>query len=70
MGENDDNEDDKISEDETEDSFQPGPRGNKYMEIHKTVKLLEGPTALLNEIPKGRKDGLYFIIDNSESIER
>ena len=54
---------------ETEECFQPGPLGNKYMEIHETIKLLEGPHALLCEIPKGRKDGIYFILDNGENIE-
>ena len=40
LGENDDNEDDNISNDETEDCFQPDPLGKKKrMEIHETCTL-------------------------------
>ena len=39
------------------------------MDTYKTIKLLEGPFTMLNEITKGREDGMYFI-DNSKNIER
>ena len=69
LSENEESDGDDISDDEIEVSFQPGPL-SKYMEIHETVKILEGPHTILDEIPKGRKDGMYFIIENTENIER
>ena len=67
--ENEESDDDNISDDETEVSFKPGPL-SKYMDIQGTFKILEDPHTILDEIPKGRKDEMYFIIENKEDIER
>ena len=66
------NDDSNISyeEEEEEVTFQPGPLGNKYMDIHEAVKILEGPYTILKEIPMGRKDGMFYIIDNEDNLER
>ena len=67
--ENEESDGDNISEDETEVIFKPGPL-SKYMEIHEAVKIFEGPHTILDEIPKEMNDGMYFIIENRETIER
>ena len=59
LGENEESDGDDISDDEIEVSFQPGPL-SEYMEIHETVKILEGPHTIFDEIPKGKKDGMYY----------
>ena len=66
------NDDSNISyeEEEEEVTFQPGPLGNKYMDIHEAAKILEGPYTILKEIPMGRKDGMFYIIGNEDNLER
>lgn len=40
------------------------------MEIKETVELLQGPFTALDEIPCGRKDGMYYVLENSANIEK
>ena len=40
------------------------------MEIKETIRLLQSPFTTLEEIPRGRKDGMYFLLDNSSNIEK
>ena len=51
------------------EEFKPGPL-KKYLEIDELLNILEGPNFPLKEIPVGRKDGMYFILDDSMNIER
>lgn len=45
--------DEEASDDEIESTFQPGPLGYKYMAIHETVQLFQGPNSTFDEIPQG-----------------
>ena len=58
-----------LPDDKIENTFQPGPL-TKYMEIHELVQLLQSPYSMLDEIPRGRKDGMYYIIENTSNVER
>ena len=40
------------------------------MDTNQILELLKSPHALLPDIPTGRKDGMYFFLDNSDNIER
>ena len=60
---------DDVSDEEIEITFKPGPLDNKYMGIKDTIQLLQSPFTTIEEIPRGRKDGMYFLLDNSSNIE-
>ena len=55
---------------ENDNEFSPGPLGNKFMDIQTTLNLFRAPHSALNEIPPSRKDGMYFIVDNSNNVEK
>ncbi|KAH3864206.1 hypothetical protein DPMN_027222 [Dreissena polymorpha] len=38
------------------------------MELQETLAILKGPHVVLQEIPTGRKDGMFFVVDNSDNI--
>ena len=57
------------SERESEE-FRPGPLGKKFMDFKQTLNVFRGPYAVFEEIPPGRKDGMYFVIDNSPNISK
>ncbi|WAQ94063.1 hypothetical protein MAR_006534 [Mya arenaria] len=50
-------------------TFQPGPL-KKFLELDKVIEIFKGPYVVLNEIPIGRKDGMYYIVNNEENNER
>ncbi|KAH3709070.1 hypothetical protein DPMN_068530 [Dreissena polymorpha] len=47
--------------------FIPGPL-TKFMELQETLAILKGPHVVLQEIPTGWKDGMFFVVDNSDNI--
>ncbi|KAH3861976.1 hypothetical protein DPMN_024929 [Dreissena polymorpha] len=49
--------------------FIPGPL-TKFMELQETLAILKGPHVVLQEIPTGRKDGMFFVVDNSDNIRK
>ena len=57
------------SDDTIEDEFKPGPL-RKFLEVEEMLNILEGPIFTLQEIPVGRKDGMYSIIDDTVNVER
>ena len=61
---------DDVSDEEIEITFEPGALENKYIEIKETIWLVQSPFTTLEEIPRGRKDGMYFLLDNSSNIEK
>ena len=61
---------DEFSDDDSESVFQPGPLENKCVEVNETVTLLQGLYRTLDEIPPGRKDGMFFILENGINIRR
>ena len=58
------------SSDEEVELFTRGPLGNKFMDTKQIIELMKASHVLLTEIPKGRKDGMYFLLDNCENIQR
>ena len=56
-------------EDTIEEQFNPGPL-KKYMVMEEILNILKGPNYLLPEILVGRKDGMYFILDDSTNVQR
>ena len=58
------------SSDEEVEEFTQGPLGNKFMDTKQFLELMKVPHVFLNEIPTGRKDGMYFFLGNSEGIPR
>lgn len=59
------------SEIEDEDiKFNPGPLGNTFLDVGEVITILSGPHAVLEHVPVERKDGNYYIVDNTENIER
>ncbi|XP_053375386.1 uncharacterized protein LOC128547267 isoform X2 [Mercenaria mercenaria] len=62
------NENTTVPDNEPEE-FSCGPLGNKFMDLHNTVNVFKGPYVILEEIPCGRKDGMYFVVDNTINIE-
>ena len=61
------NENDTTESSEIE--FIHGPL-KKFMDITTTLQILSGPHTPLEEIPTGRKDGMYFVMDNSLNITK
>ena len=59
-----------VSSDEEEVDQVQGLLGNKFMDTRKVLELLQNPHTPLSEIPTGRKDAVYFFIDNSYNVER
>jgi hypothetical protein len=57
-----------ATEDDLED-FKAGPLGNKFMDLDTIVNVFKGPYAVLTDIPTGRKDGMYFVVDNEVNVE-
>lgn len=58
-------------DDSNEDiEFTPGPLGNNFMDIHTTIDTLKRPLYPLPEIPNGRKDGMYFLVNNVSNSEK
>ena len=57
------------SDDTIEDEIKPGPL-RKFLKVEEMLYILEGPIFTLQEIPVGRKDGMYFIIDDTINVER
>ena len=42
------------------------------METHTTIvgiEILQGPVTPLEDIPIGRKDGMYYVIQNKKNVE-
>ena len=56
------------SSDEEVEVFTRGPLGNKFMDAKQIIEHMKAPHVLLTEIPKGRKDGMYFLLDNCETF--
>jgi len=40
------------------------------MEIHTTMEILQGPVTPLEDIPIGRKDGMYYVIQIEKNVEK
>ena len=40
------------------------------MDTKKIIELMKGPHTLLPDIPTGRKDGMFFSLDNGTNAER
>ena len=51
-------------------NFSPGPLGNKFMDTRTILDLLKAPHSLMEEIPTGRKDGMFYFVNNEENIKR
>ena len=59
------------SEIEDEDiKFNPGPLGSKFLDIGEIITILSGPHTVREHVPVERKDDNYYIVDNTENIER
>lgn len=41
-----------------------------FMDIEQTLTIMKGPYTALERIPLGRKDGMYYVLDNTENIEK
>ncbi|XP_060563165.1 uncharacterized protein LOC132722661 [Ruditapes philippinarum] len=54
----------------SENKFKPGPLGTKFMEIGELIKVMGGPYTVLAEVPAGRKDGHYYVVNNKLNYER
>jgi hypothetical protein len=50
--------------------FNPGPLGNKFLDIGEIITILSGSHTVLEHVLVERKDGNYYIVDNTENIER
>ena len=53
-----------------EENFSSGPLGNKFMDTLTILDLLKAPHTLLEEIPTGRKDGMFYFINNEKTSNR
>jgi hypothetical protein len=50
--------------------FQPGPL-KKFMDLETTLNIFKDPhDVLLDEVPTGRKDGMFYVLDNSINIQK
>ena len=52
--------------DDTTEVFVPGPL-KKYMDLDEILSILKGPHSALKEIPAGRKDGMYFVLVDTQN---
>ncbi|KAH3841281.1 hypothetical protein DPMN_114740 [Dreissena polymorpha] len=50
-------------------TFINGPL-DKFLDLNDVIRIFSGPFAILGEIPTGRKDGHYFIINSGNNNER
>ena len=64
----------EVSETELSENKTPckdkTPHKDRFMELEDTLLTLRGPYAKLSEIPQGRKEHTYFILDNSPNIAK
>ena len=57
------------SDSDIEIQFEAGPL-TKFMTIYATIDLFRAPHSALSEFPTGRKDGMFYILDNTSNVEK
>jgi len=65
-----DEECDILTDEEPEADFKPGPLGNTFLTLTNVLDLFRGPHAAISVIPPGRKDGMYYIVDNRNNMDK